>query len=390
VTFKTPVAPPHTSGHPLDAIPLFRRWPSSPLRDIVYTGIWNTLIALFMSAANKLFSNSGASFMTYFLPILAISNIVGYLIHAALIAGDWLLRGWPSRVRGAPRVAYHLLVVGLCVVIGIAVGSALLKGVPLLTYLSRSEMVRSLLPFALFVAVFMFVVLATGERRIAAETLAARQREEIASAAKLLAEARLSALQAQIEPHFLYNTLANVVSLIDTEPSQARHMLERFIDYLRASLDASRAEQATVGAELALVEAYLEVLAVRMGPRLRYRIEADAAVRLLPIAPMLLQPLVENALKHGLEPKVEGGIIVLRARRQGEQLCIEVSDDGIGLSGAPPQPGGGVGLSNLRARLRSMYEGGAQVQLIENPGGGITVRLQLPLEGLPPSTIPVP
>src|SRR5207248_11474018 len=103
------------------------------------------------------------------------------------------------------------------------------------------------------------------------------------------------ALQAQIEPHFLYNTLANVVSLIGPRPARAQHMLERFIDYLRASLAASRQDCATLGAEADLIAAYLDVLAVRMGERLRYRIEVPDTLRALPIAPMLLQPLVENA-----------------------------------------------------------------------------------------------
>jgi sensor histidine kinase YesM len=100
--------------------------------------------------------------------------------------------------------------------------------------------------------------------------------------------------------------------------------------------------------------------------------------------------VVENALKHGLEPKVEGGHIAVRALRQGQQLCLEVSDNGAGLSDGPPRAGGGVGLSNLRSRLRSLYDGAAQVQLIENPAGGITVRMLLPLEGMRPSTLPAP
>jgi sensor histidine kinase YesM len=156
---------------------------------------------------------------------------------------------------------------------------------------------------------------------------------KIAEAAQLLAEARLRTLQAQIEPHFLYNTLANVVSLIGSEPDKARHMLERLIDFLRASLSASRAEQATLGAELDLAAAYLDLLAVRMGARLRWRIEAQAqTAAALKIAPMLIQPLLENAIMHGLEPKVDGGEIVVRAScADGGALRIEVGDDGLGL-----------------------------------------------------------
>jgi signal transduction histidine kinase len=371
-------------------MPLFRRVRPSPWRNVLYTLIWNTLVALFLAAGNKMFSPNSHTFFHYLLPNLIVANMVGLLIHGALVVSDLLLGGWLTHRRGRARLLYYMVLVAACVIGGVAVTSALLRGEPLLIYFTRSDALMSLLPFAAFVALFMLIVLVTGERRAATETLAAQQREEIASAARLLAEARLSALQAQIEPHFLYNTLANVLSLVDTQPAQAKHMLERFIDYLRASLDASRAEQATVGAEVELARAYLDVLGVRMGARLSYSVETGDDVQGLPIAPMLLQPVVENALKHGLEPKVEGGHIAVRALRQGRQLCLEVSDNGAGLTETPPRPGGGVGLSNLRSRLRSLYDGAAQVQLIENPAGGITVRMLLPLEGMRPSTLPAP
>lgn len=376
-----------TTSHPLDMIPLFRRWPCSPLRDVLYTGIWNSMLALVLVIAGRLFADRTGSFWNDLYPSLVISNIIGYLIHGSLVVSNRLLHGWPSRASGFPKLLYYVTLIAVCVILGIVFGSGLLRGVNPINYLSRTS---SLLPFALLTALFMVVVFMTGERRIADETLAARQREQIASAAQLLAEARLRSLQTQIEPHFLYNTLANVVGLIDTQPAQARRMLERFIDFLRASLAASRAESATLGAELDLTAAYLDVLAVRMGPRLHYRFEVADDCRELNIAPMLLQPVVENAVTHGLEPKVEGGVIVIRAFRQKTMLVIEVSDTGAGLTGAAPKPGGGVGLSNLRARLRSLYEGDAQVQLLENQPCGITVRMVLPLKEASPSTIHVP
>jgi sensor histidine kinase YesM len=247
-----------------------------------------------------------------------------------------------------------------------------------------------LLTFGAITAAMMVIVLAIGERRMRRAAENARQQEQIAAAGRLIAEARLRALQAQIEPHFLYNTLANVVSLIDTQPAKARRMLERFIDYLRASLAASRAEHATVKGELDLASAYLDVLGVRMEQRLRWRFECDAHVGNLPIAPMLLQPLVENAIMHGIEPTLDGGEIAVRARLTDGMLCIEVADTGIGLRMAPPRPGGGVGLSNLRERLLQLYGGPAQLALIENPLGGVTARLRLPLTLVPSSTIPTP
>ncbi len=379
-----------TISHPLDVLPFFRRWPSSPLRNAVYTGIWNSLIALFLVAASRLFNPSADRFMVDFWPSLVISNVVGYLIHGTLVAADRLLGGWPRRASVVPRLVYYLVLVMLCVLVGIALGTALLKGVNPVRYLTSAKALTPLLPFAVFVAFFMFMILMTGERRSKADALAARQSEQIANAAQLLAEVRLRALQAQIEPHFLYNTLANVVGLIETQPVQAKRMLERFIDYLRASLDASRADVATLGVELDMAAAYLDVLAVRMGERLRYRFEVADGCRALGIAPMLLQPVIENAVTHGLEPKIDGGEIVVRAAIDGDLLTIEVIDSGVGLGATAPKPGGGVGLSNLRARLRSIYGSAAQVQLLENQSNGITVRLVLPLKEPLPSTIPVP
>ena len=383
-------APRAASSHPLEMIALFRRWPYSPGRDLLYTGIWNCLFALFLVVVGRFFSDRTGSFWSDLYPAMVVSNVIGYLIHAALMAAHRLLQRWPVFEHGMPRLVVHIILVGLCVVLGIALGTALLRGISPLAYLSRGAALMPLLPFALATAVFMCAVFVVGERRIASQTHALRQSEQLASAAQLVAEARLRSLQAQIEPHFLYNTLANVVGMIDSEPAQARHMLERFIDYLRASLDASRADRATLGAELDQAAAYLDVLAVRMGPRLRYRFDIEAGCRDIVIAPMLLQPVIENAVTHGLEPKVDGAEITVRAFRREHQLTIEVSDTGVGLDGAAPRPGSGVGLANLRARLRSLYDGAAQVQLLEHQPCGITLRIVLPMKEDLPSTRPAP
>jgi signal transduction histidine kinase len=385
-TMSSPPGP-YCGGHPLELIAVFRRWPRSPWRNALYTVIWSSMIGVVLAVIQAVFRNSG-SMVDFLLPMLVVSNVVGALIHGGLAGADALLRGWPRRQTGAVRLLYYLAIVSLLVVAGIAIGNALYQGKNPLPALARYGTVTALLPFAVATAVLMFVVNDAGERRARAELEAMRQREDMAEAAQLLAETRLRALQAQIEPHFLYNTLANVLSLIDSEPAQARHMLERFIDFLRASLHASRAEHATVGAELDLAAAYLDILAVRMGPRLRYRIEADGAARACAIAPMLLQPLVENAVMHGLEPKIEGGTIVLQARLAQDLLVLEVGDDGVGIGNAPPRAGGGVGLANLKARLRSLHGAGAQVQLLDKPDGGALVRLLLPTTEVMPSTLP--
>jgi sensor histidine kinase YesM len=162
-------------------------------------------------------------------------------------------------------------------------------------------------------------------------------------------------------------------------------MLETFTDYLRATLTQMRTTHSTVGAELDLAETYLKLLQTRMEDRLSYTLEVDAGVRDLPLPSLTLQPLVENAIHHGLEPKVEGGTVKVRARRDGERLVIEVIDDGLGLNGAPRRPrrpGSGVALSNLRERLQSVYRVQTATLLLEpaaGPGTGTRVALTVPL-----------
>jgi sensor histidine kinase YesM len=360
-------------GHPLELFPVFRRWPRSAMRDLLYTALWNTLIALGIAAALTTFGNWRAPFLTLFGYSLLASQCIGFPIHGAL---RMLERTVPPTTSRLNARLLDLAAIVLCSAFGIAISGAILRGsLPTLDTGAIGEQ----LAFGLVIGVAILTVLVAGERRIERQTLEARRQEQMATTARLLAEAQLRALQAQIEPHFLYNTLANVVSLIDSQPVDAKRMLERFIDYLRASLAASRAGSATLGAELDLAASYLDVLGVRMGARLRWRIEADEASRALPIAPMLVQPLVENAVMHGLEPKVDGGEIVLRAAVDEGVLRVEVRDSGRGLVAAPPRPGGGVGLSNLRERVRRLHGPSARLELLDNPGGGMIARLLLPL-----------
>jgi signal transduction histidine kinase len=188
-------------------------------------------------------------------------------------------------------------------------------------------------------------------------------------------EAQLKLLQAQIEPHFLFNTLANLDALIATDPARARVMLGHLNDYLRATLAAARKERNSLEEEFALLRNYLEVLAIRMGARLRYELALPEALASRQVPPMLLQPLVENAVKHGLEPKVEGGSVKVSAHEERGRLVLEVADTGLGEHGSG---GSGVGLANLRERLAAAFGGLAQVRAGANPAGGYTVTLSLP------------
>jgi sensor histidine kinase YesM len=386
----TPFPPASPGSHPLDFLPLVQRWRLTRLRGLALTSILGMSIGAVVSFIQGVLFND-ARLIDIVLPTVVIGNAVGFTIHGGLVALDRMSRGWPRRQAGLARSLYFVTAVSVLSMLGLAVGNALLRGRNPFHYVVHFEEMAPVVPFALGMALLMLAMTTIGQRRVQAEVQRLRQREEIAATAHLLAEAQLRALQAQVEPHFLYNTLANVLGLIDTQPAQARHMLERFIDFLRASLHASRAASATVGFELDLAAAYLDVLAVRMGKRLHYRIEADDAARASQVAPMLIQPLVENAVMHGLEPKVEGGTIVLHAHCDSAGLVIEVRDDGVGIGNAPPRSGGGVGMANVKARALNMHGPAAQLQLTENPGGGAIVRLLLPPTTMvPPSTHPQP
>jgi signal transduction histidine kinase len=377
----------HPHPHPMELFPWLRRWPPSLLRDLCYTLLLNILIALGFTALALLFGRPAQQLAHLFWANFVITNLIGYLIHTALLAINYLTGDWPSRATPWAFRLYFLVVVLLCVVLGILFGTALLEAKNPLAYLHKKVMLPQSLALSLLVACLLYWIMMTNQQRFLAENRAAHASLRHAEQAALLLKAQLQALQAQIEPHFLYNTLANVQGLIHSQPELASQMLERLIRFLRANLAASRAEQTTLGNEADLIADYLAVMALRMGPRLKWHIKLPDALRELPLAPMLLQPLVENAISHGLEPKVEGGTLTLDCQQDGATLLIRISDTGVGIDTgrqvptipSSQKPGGGVGLSNLRQRLQQLYGNTAHLALSENTPCGLCVTLSLPL-----------
>ena len=203
------------------------------------------------------------------------------------------------------------------------------------------------------------------------------------------AEARLKLLETQLEPHMLFNTLANLRVLIQTDPPRAEAMLDHLVDYLRATLGASRSTEHALADEFARLRDYLEIMAVRMGPRLQYTLDLPEALRRVPVPPLLLQPLVENAIRHGLEPRREGGSIhvVAGCETQGEtcRLVLEVQDTGVGLvapAGAPPDsaPHQRFGLAQVRERLHTLHGSQGALELIAAGAYGVKARVTFPLK----------
>ena len=238
------------------------------------------------------------------------------------------------------------------------------------TLLLAGYAVRMLLYGGLLTTVLYFVT----RERAATQALHATRMAQV-DLDRQTSEARLAMLQAQIEPHFLFNTLANVKRLYLTDPARGREMLANLSAYLRAALPQMRESGTTLGRELALARAYLKVQQVRMGERLKVEIAVPDELLAANLPPMMLATLVENAVKHALAPRPTGGTLRIAARRLGERIEVSVSDDGVGFQ---KRSGTGVGLANTRARLASLYGTDARLALAGNPAGGVTATLSLP------------
>jgi LytS/YehU family sensor histidine kinase len=230
-------------------------------------------------------------------------------------------------------------------------------------------------------------------RRLAADIGAIRRDERAATVAaatqKEVAEARLSVLEAQVEPHFLYNTLGSAKYLIKSDPVRAEAMLDNLIVYLRKSLPKTDESTSTLGEELHRARAYLEIMQIRMGERLALNIDVPNEFAPHPFPNMMLQTLVENGIKHGLEPKSAGGSIWIRARREetarGPLLLVTVADDGLGMNHT--QSGTGIGHRNIRERLRLLYDGAADFSLSTNFPTGLAATIRVPILPAPGATL---
>ena len=213
--------------------------------------------------------------------------------------------------------------------------------------------------------------------------VAEHRRNEQAAAQQTVTEkeltvAKLSLLHAQVEPHFLYNTLASAQYLTRSDPARADEMLGNLITYLRHSLPRTEDSLSTLGEELDRARAYLEILKIRMGARLELKIEVPDALKSIPFPSMMLQTLVENAIKHGLEPKSGGGTVWIIARDIDGSLAVTVADDGQGFNAE--SSGTGIGLKNVRERLRLAYGGQASFAIVANFPNGVAATINVPLQ----------
>jgi len=203
------------------------------------------------------------------------------------------------------------------------------------------------------------------------------ERSRAAEALQAETAAKLALLQAQIEPHFLFNTLANAQSVIESEPKTAKLILEHLNQYLRVSLGRTRRSSSTLGEELGLIDALLGIAGLRLGVRLRYSVSIPQELREARLPPLLLQPLVENALKHGIEPSLSGGEIRVDAREAEGLLCLRVTDTGVGMNTGSPE---GVGLENVRGRLARLYGERGRLAIYRHEPSGVVAEITMPLQ----------
>ena len=210
-----------------------------------------------------------------------------------------------------------------------------------------------------------------------AEAVAEREALE-----RQVAEARLQALQAQVEPHFLFNTLGAVEHLIGTDPPRAAEMQRHLIAFLRGAMPRMRGQSVTLGEEVELCRSYLAIMKIRMEDRLDYRIDLPPELAGIAFPPLMLQSVIENAIKHGLEPKAEGGSILISACAAAGRVRVAVADSGLGFGGAKTA-GTGIGLNNIRERLKGLYGDAAALIISPNAPTGAQVAIEIPHDNSP-------
>jgi sensor histidine kinase YesM len=326
---------------------------------LLINAVVNTVIAVILTAIGF-----GKNFIT----TLIFSQCIGMSVYLANLAAFRLFK---TVTRSSRQVIMIVAAVIMGAVVGTVLGALANGFSPLQLMKEYSAFFGQVVLIALlFGAIVSYIFI----------SLAKLSEEKIKrlDMGKNAVETELKFLQSQMEPHFLFNTLSTILSLMDTDREKAKRMLESFTSFLRASFLTARHRTITLGQEMDVVKNYLEVVSVRMGDRLRYSIEVPEDLRSFPVPPLLVQPLVENAVKHGLEPSVRGGELALRALRDNDVVRIIVADSGLGINGKGA--GNNVGLGNIRKRLELMYGDRGRLFLEENKPSGVKVVVEMPYE----------
>jgi hypothetical protein len=361
-----------------------QRLRASALRHVLVVG------GICLGIAALLTALDGGQFRFKLLYSLCIGTLCTLIVVAVRIFTAWLtdlsrarsgevrtdspaVTGWRGAIPGA------LLSMVLGPTLGVELADQLtgFNTPSLLQFGSAST--RVILVLSVMATVISVVVLSSMERLQHA-------RAQAEAAQRQAAENQLRLLQSQLEPHMLFNTLANLRVLIGLDPPQAQAMLDRLIAFLRATLNASRTAAHPLSTEFDRLADYLALMAIRMGPRLQSKLDLPEALRQVPVPPLLLQPLVENAIKHGLEPHVQGGRVEVRARTEGPTLVLSVRDTGAGLREGTSPEGTRFGLVQVRERLSTLHGPAASLTLAPaaDAEGGTLATIRLPMKAAAP------
>jgi sensor histidine kinase YesM len=335
----------------------------SPWKAISWTTLFSVSVALLLwvlEFASPLWAS------------LTVSLCIGWSIALSFIfLGRPFERWLATYIAPIPLVLAGLLT-------GLVIAGSLLFRQPL--YFVTEDYYSLLL--GVFFGTVGFAVFGVRGRLMQARAEIAQANAEREAQEKLLLETDLKLLQAQIEPHFLFNTLSNVLGLIHKDPDAAEETLVNLTTLLRASLKRTRQASTTLAEELEIIRAYLDIQSIRMQDRLRYTLDADPASNDFEVPPLLIQPVVENAVKHGIDGIERGGTITLTTTRTGEGLTVTVADTGAGIDQEGTSngsgSGSGTGLSNVRSRLRTLYGPAATMSIQDNEPSGVLVTIKLP------------
>ena len=337
--------------------------PRNVLKGLVYTIIISAVIPAFLTF-------TGITTKSFVINLI-VSQSFGVSIYSMI---HFLL--WVFKPEKTASVVF-IIMIGIAsgTLIGLQIAPfVLLRIFSIVLWQQEKSLLQTMILVITFGSVATYFFYAKARLRVSMGELQQERIKRLSSEKEAL-EANLRLLQAQIEPHFLFNTLSNVLSLIDTDPTNGKSMLLDLIHYLRTSLSRTFPDPITLDQEIDMIKAYLNIQKIRMGERLHFKIELSDAVRKHPFPPMLLQPLVENALKHGLEPKMEGGAIMIKAMEEDDLIRIEVMDTGSGFSSYHKT---GVGIGNVRERIKLLYGEKGRLILEENKPNGVRAIIEVP------------
>jgi signal transduction histidine kinase len=345
------------------------------LRDSLVTLSYSGGIALVISLASYPFTRH-IHFGQLLLMNLVYSVMVGACIHLSLRTWRRTLdrSGKVGSIAPATRRVVQSVIVMFAVAVGFTCGTFILSGIDG-EWRGGWKLLSLILAWGGLNVIVLLTTQRSQSRRLEVELALSKERQLRVEAQKSSMLAKIQALHAQIEPHFLFNSLANVAGLLERDPRTAGAALTELVSFLRGTLDSTRTEWTTVASEVALLRAYLNVMKVRLGKRLTFEVIASEDVTGVRLPSMLAQPLVENALKHAIEPRLTGGAVEVEFHFSGTDLCVNVRDDGAGFS---PDWTPGVGLSNVNDRLAALYGPHSTLRFEEDERGWNTVWFSVP------------